>query len=1328
MPKNFKSQTRRSDIVINILSGFPYETVLQSNGNGSDKSRLGFIYETIAILMIISKVTLISYINVIGTAFNSYPNLTPINDIRELINCPIPQGNDCSDLTLEISSGVYLPFSIKYRNNSIPDKWSIKDLKKDAGGVGFICKDKNKIINHHFNHNNNTNKIARDSIIADKLLFDETDVKKWYLIFQERFRGYNLEQWIDEINSNYLGSPRKSVLPYLHQKMFVVQIISNILAGYKDHLIDNKPRSGKSLLVLLTIVSLIKSGYKKFLIMSSVPHTFKSFIEDLNMFIEFRKIKYVIQKEFLKLDKTFEGIVFCSVQYLKKGQEGQKIKKLEELNFDVKFFDESHSGSSTDRTYKDIVGHNGVNIFVSGTGRKTRNYYKIPSNCVYKWGIMDEVTMKDILEKNQSGQFSEDLIQEMCNFHGHEFRKIYSSGVVNIDYSHFPKNVLIKPNLADQLKPMIVSYNNKYGTNYGYDIASLLALEPKRRNSKKGSKYKNKFEICNTTAGEEMLVDILSSIISEDANRLPMTIMKIIEETQSKCDSRKSTKKDPKMFIIYLPINNRKGTISQLQKTLLQFLKDHQLWSDYQLEYISSKLSSGDCKEDYYQFLDSCMTRTRNNNKRGCILFLGNTGSVGITYKLCDVTISLDNGCNIDTTKQKFHRALTPAKKKTIGINVDMNVQRTYKWVIHNETEFRLRKNDYSSSRSEIIEKMYNTNVFIYNPHEFDYGIVITEITNYYKDVEEEIYKELDAKVFIDDLTCEDTLKDIITCQPSFSSQTNVVVNPELEGLNPDLPQAGTTGTIISSTEVSNIEVSNIEVSNIEVDDEQIIIQINHTNELLKCVVPGILLIMRTYLYKSVDSVLENNDMLSIIYSIMIRKIGKRSKNELKNILEHIIVEMNSEQNVKNVQKIKELYKKTLPSKLRELIAEHYIPSQKEMKEYAEIATPPTLVDDMLAKISEDFWKKLIRIIEPCCGKGNFILGIFDKMYYGLSGIIEDKAERCRIIIEECLFFCDINSVDVSITKMLLMCHAHHYCGIYKEYKFNSNVGNTLELDIKEIWGIDNFDAVIGNPPYNTPSKNKGRGHILWDKFVNMAYKWIKPNGYLLYVHPSSWRQIDHKILKMFKKNQLHYLEIHNVDDGIKTFKCSTRYDWYLLEKTNKSENTITTIKDEEGKINKINLDDWDFIPNMKFEEIKKLISNNNEKLDVNYYRSNYGADKKWVQKEKKDEFKYPVVYTINKDNVLSLRYSKINNKGHFGKSKFIFSNGAGFYCDKKGEYGITQWAYCIYDEPDNLSNIKTAFRSNKFKLINKALKFDSSNYNINVMKRFKKDFWVEFV
>ena len=137
-----------------------------------------------------------------------------------------------------------------------------------------------------------------------------------------------------------------------------------------------------------------------------------------------------------------------------------------------------------------------------------------------------------------------------------------------------------------------------------------------------------------------------------------------------------------------------------MKKTFKQFLETHKLWCDYNIEYSNSTEDTGNVKEEYNEYIQTIMNKTKTDNKKGCILLLGNKGSVGITYKDCDVTISLDDGHNLDNQKQRFSRALTEAEGKKIGINVDMNIQRTYMYLI--------------DTIQKIVDKERNNNIFSY--------------------------------------------------------------------------------------------------------------------------------------------------------------------------------------------------------------------------------------------------------------------------------------------------------------------------------------------------------------------------------------------------------------------------------------------------------------------------------------------------------------------------------------------------------------------------------------------------------------------------------------
>jgi len=85
------------------------------------------------------------------------------------------------------------------------------------------------------------------------------------------------------------------------------------------------------------------------------------------------------------------------------------------------------------------------------------------------------------------------------------------------------------------------------------------------------------------------------------------------------------------------------------------------------------------------------------------------------------------------------------------------------------------------------------------------------------------------------------------------------------------------------------------------------------------------------------------------------------------------------------IDNIREIYSIAPAHKLRELIEKHFIPTNEEKKRNAEVSTPVKLVDEMLDKMPIDFWKTPQKVFEPCCGKGNFVLGIFDRFYKGLD-------------------------------------------------------------------------------------------------------------------------------------------------------------------------------------------------------------------------------------------------------------------------------------------------------------------------------------------------------
>jgi len=469
---------------------------------------------------------------------------------------------------------------------------------------------------------------------------------------------------------------------------------------------------------------------------------------------------------------------------------------------------------------------------------------------------------------------------------------------------------------------------------------------------------------------------------------------------------------------------------------------------------------------------------------------------------------------------------------------------------------------------------------------------------------------------------------------------------------------------------------------------------------------------------------IENNkNMYDILLDQTKSWWGKNiDKNIIKKFIDIYIHHVKNDKEINIVVRtVKELFIKNISNskQLSQLIDKYFIPQELEKKTNAEVSTPYNLRQDMISKIPNTFWTKIQKVFEPCSGKGGFIIDIIDKFMDGMKELIPDDKCRYKTIVEECLYFSDINPTNIFICKLLI--------DPYNEYKLNYNQGNTLEINIKSKWNIVGFDAIIGNPPYNDSSNNKGAGHKIWDKFMYKSInEWLDKNGFLCYVHPPLWRQPHNKLFEIVKNNNLIYLEIHNEKDGNKLFKCSTRYDWYLLQKSKYNNKTI--IIDEYNKKNIINLNNWDFIPNGYFNDVKNLIKGT-EKHEIIFDRTNYGADKKWVNKEKTDKYKFPIIYSIYKDKSIQYRYSCKNSNGHFGIPKIIFTPNLGlnYIIDSHGLYGLTQWVVGIHGDTEELEQITKIFNNIRFKEVLKCIKY-GMYYNNHILKMFKKDFWKDFI
>lgn len=476
---------------------------------------------------------------------------------------------------------------------------------------------------------------------------------------------------------------------------------------------------------------------------------------------------------------------------------------------------------------------------------------------------------------------------------------------------------------------------------------------------------------------------------------------------------------------------------------------------------------------------------------------------------------------------------------------------------------------------------------------------------------------------------------------------------------------------------------------------------------------------------------------------------------------------------IKNMPKVK--YTKEIMNIFRN----HYIESDIQKRKFGEVLTPMYLVDDMLnifkndklSKVPKDFFESpfnkdgsIKKILDTSGGTGPFPWGCIYRYMSGLTKWVEKvKKNGSEAIIsvnswivspETGVKFYNIENIDdrysFIVENMIYVCEIQHFklfqwlCTIdlYDDNTTNIYPDSFLGCDflayMKEIWEVDKFDLIIGNPPYDQPQTANGKrggGDTLWDKFVIRSIQILKPNGYLIFVHPPLWRKpqseksSSREVSELMMNKQIHYLEIHNTKDGMKTFNAGTRYDFYLLE--NCDIYTETLIKDEDGDESFVNLKNYRFIPNKKIDVFNKLISSeNDETCKIIFNRTNYGSDRDYVNPIEDDIHCYKLVHSTPKKGTRYM-YSSKNDRGHFGIKKVIFGD-SGIYdviIDMDGNLGMTQHSMAIPVETiEEANNIKKAITSEKFTKFLESVMWSNFQIDWRLFSYLKKDFWKEFI
>ena len=416
---------------------------------------------------------------------------------------------------------------------------------------------------------------------------------------------------------------------------------------------------------------------------------------------------------------------------------------------------------------------------------------------------------------------------------------------------------------------------------------------------------------------------------------------------------------------------------------------------------------------------------------------------------------------------------------------------------------------------------------------------------------------------------------------------------------------------------------------------------------------------------------------------------------------------------------------------LTELMRAYVAVGEVEKKTLGEVMTPQFLVNDMMDTLPAEVWSNPnLKWLDPCSGVGIFSSVVVERLMKGLEQAIPNDEDRYKHIMENM-----IHVGELQPKNMFLFLAAFDP---KDEYELNVYTGSFLDgafdEHAKNVWGVEKFDVIVQNPPYQTNNPGEKKTHPIWDKFVKKALDITIDGGYMVAVHPSGWRNVDGRFKDtqvLLRSKQMTYLEIHSFKDGLKTFGAKIDYDFYCVKNVDSDKSFLTMVKCVNEAVERVNIFEMEFIPAENIEFVHSFVAKSGEEtVEILHSYSAYETRKEWMSKEQNEEFKHPCIYMVKYGLNLVFHYSTLNDKGHFEIPKVIWGNGAtDVLVDDKGKYGLTQFAYAIVDEVENLDNIKKALDNQRF--IKDVMGYRDGlgdKYNRKIIATFRKNFWKEFL
>lgn len=1181
----------------------------------------------------------------------------------------IKDSGDSSDLTIMDERGNIIAFTsknlskknMKFNNMDIDKLLMYASEYNVKVKLGVCCREEQEFQTMVNKCKDTTITKGVKKLLSNATIIDKNKLVECWNTFKHKFKDITF----DEIINSEMEEERNNITFRPHQE-YAINKSLHLIRKYALNEDKSKrfvnilwghiARSGKSYMMFGLVEQIFKSAIEKnrtslnICIITTAPN------ETINQYLEIMKslitnssgsVNIITSMNQVTEDQTdltkcrFNLFIFSKQLLTHKDNKKDVIKLFNSKEYKVSLLiaDEIHHGGSTilskdllDKCFKKCH-----KIFVTATYNKVK--YNFDIHETIKWSLEDINIMKT---------------QELSMIYSDAIEFVQESNMKSEDYKLYPKlSVIGVDNFQD------------------IDIKSV-------------------FESKNKTELTKMINYTIHYIIY----RLNQ---ENIEINQRMLTGNKFNKMP--VIIIFLPSLN----ISKTSKLLTEVINE-----------VNSTIevcccNTTDSNISFKQTIENAQKVAINLGRSYVIALTGTQGHLGVSVEDCDLVILMNDSNSLDFVFQSMFRCMTESKigNKQVGYVVDFNLKRSIfsmlEYANNNVQSDSDIQNLEKIIKNEVIDFRFSSNMDLLNRND-----MFTNIQNYYNSIKMTRIDYYMNKMNSMDLELVniisknmlDKIKKLKTHIVESKNKKELVFtdsnseNKDSAKSDKDSNSSGNSSNILGSEIIKATEITYFISSIKYLTPLCCILTINE-----ECKSKLNLLDMLLYIQRDSNLSIVLKEQFSTWCG---KEVTMDNIKDLTSTLNDLSLENKSfKQQVEDVSStIKLLFLETKGDmkEMAKLVEKHLTPSNLEKKKNAEVSTPDKLCKEMLEPLKEEIMKdfkdsngkinRIYKILEPCCGKGIFLLNIY-------NFLVENSTLSKKQILEECIYFADISPLNIFICKLLLNPN--------DEYKLNFQLGDSLKMKWDET--PNGFDAVIGNPPYQKNYNNlNGRvgGSSLWSEFLNYYIGFTKK--YLLFITPCSWmtggsnKQSGNILNGVFKENTLLYLDIENCG---KDFKVASTFSYYLIQK-NKTDRDITCVCMYKKKIYKSIIKQQMF---RNLSAIPKLLCNESISI-INKVENKCSNKFNFVRKRDLDSSAKTKLFEPNgkyivKHKVVELKYTNYFQENVMNIHKVVISMPGYIKPSYDYESGVTDATlYHIVDNEKSAKYIIEILNSNLYQFI----------------------------